>query len=346
MSSRTRALRVAGVGTGVALGAVGAAIGVERAIARSLRHRSDPDAGRLGSLVFDEARRLPSHDGGSIYTASRGSGPTFVFSHGVTIDSRVWVKQFEALPDAGVRVVAFDHRGHGQSVLGESGHSIENLAFDVRSVLEGLDLSDVVLVGHSMGGVAAQVFAIHHPEVARERVRGLVLLSTFARTPLSVARPFRGVAERMAGWVDVAALMRRPNLGTALARIGFGREPVASHVELARQMFAACSTATVQDAIVPLMGLDLVNQLERIDRPTLVIGGTADVLAPPGESRQLARHIRGARLELIERAGHHIMLERAGEFDELLLAFSRELGARALGADGDRACSGSSAAGE
>jgi len=346
MSSRTRALRVAGVGTGVALGAVGAAIGVERAVVRSLRHRSDPDAGRLGSLVFDEARRLPSHDGGSIYTVSRGSGPTFVFSHGVTIDSRVWVKQFAALPDAGVRVVAFDHRGHGESVLGQSGHSIENLAFDVQSVLEGLDLSDVVLVGHSMGGVAAQAFAIDHPDVARERVRGLVLLSTFARTPLAVARPFRGITERMAGWVDVAALMRRPNLGTALARIGFGREPVASHVELARQMFAACSTETVQDAIVPLMGLDLVDQLDRIDRPTLVIGGTADVLAPPAESRQLARHIRGARLELIKRAGHHIMLERAEEFDELLLAFSRELRARALGADGDRSRAGSSAAGE
>jgi len=346
MSSGTRGLKVVGVATGVALGAVGAAIGVERAVVRSVRHRSDPDAGRLGSLVFDEARRLPSHDGGSIYTVSRGTGPTFVLSHGVTIDSRVWVKQFATLPDAGVRVVAFDHRGHGESVLGQSGHSIENLAADVRTVLEGLDLTDVVLVGHSMGGVAAQAFALHHTDVARERVRGLVLLSTFARTPLAAARPFRGIAERIAGSVDVAALMRRPDLGTALARIGFGREPVASQVELTRQMFAACSTATVQDAIVPLMGLDLVDQLARIDRPTLVIGGTADVLAPPAESRRLARHIRGARLELIERAGHHIMLERAEELHELLLAFSRELGARDGDAVNDPLGAGRSAAGE
>ena len=326
MSARTRALTVAGVATGVALGAAGVAIGAERAVVRSLRRRSDPDAGRLGPLEFDESRRLPSHDGGNIYTMSRGTGPTFVLSHGVTIDSRVWVKQFAALPAAGVRVVAFDHRGHGRSVIGESGHSIENLACDVRTVLEGLDLTDVVLVGHSMGGVATLAFALHHAGVARERVRGLVLLSTFARTPLAVARPFRGAAERIAGWVDIAALMRRPDLGTALARIGFGREPIASQVELTRQMFAACSTATVQDAVVPLMGLDFVDQLERIDHPTLVIGGTADVLAPPSESRRLARHIRNARLELVERAGHHIMLERAEVLDELLLDFARDLG--------------------
>jgi len=330
MSVGGRALKVAGVATGVALGAAGAAVGAERAVARGLRRRPDPDAGQLGSLVFDEARRLPSHDGGSIYTVGRrpprGDGPTFVFSHGVTIDSRVWVKQFAALPELGCRVVAFDHRGHGQSVLGATGHSVENLAADVRSVLEGLDLTDVVLVGHSMGGVAVQAFALHHAEVARVRVRGLVLLSTFGRAPIGGARSLQGAAERVAGWLDVAALMRRPGIGTTLARVSFGREPVASHVELTRQMFAACSKETVRDAIVPLLGLDLLDELARIDRPTLVIGGKADVLAPPVESRRLAAHIPGARLELVAGAGHHIMLERAERFHELLLEFGRDLG--------------------
>jgi pimeloyl-ACP methyl ester carboxylesterase len=338
MSVARRAVTVAGVATGVALGAAGAAIGAERAVIRSLRHRPDPDAGRLAPLVFDEARRLPSHDGGSIYTVSRsalrsarrrrrrGGGPTFLFSHGVTIDSRVWVKQFAALPELGARVVAFDHRGHGESVLGEGGHSIENLAADMRSVLEGLDLTDVVLVGHSMGGVAALAFAIHHAEVARVRVRGLVLLSTFGRTPLGAALPLRGAAERVAGWLDFGALMRRPGLGTALARVSFGREPVASQVELVREMLAACPKETVRDAVVPLVGFDLFDRLEQIDRPTLVIGGAADLLVPSTEARRLARHIPGARLELVERAGHHVMLEQAETLHELLLDFSRELG--------------------
>lgn len=328
MSAGTTAAKVAGVATGVALGVAGTALGVERAVARNLRRRPDPDAGHLEPLVFDESRRLPSHDGASIYTVSRGSGMPFLFSHGVTIDSRVWVKQFAALPREGVRVVAFDHRGHGESTVGDTGHSIENLANDVRTVIEGLDLADVVVVGHSMGGVAAQVFALHHAGVVTARVRGLVLLCTFARTPLAAAMQFRGTAQRVSGWLDLVALMRRPELGTALARIGFGRRPLASQVELARKMLASCPLETSRDAIVPLIGLDLTSELARIDIPTLVVGGTSDRLTPPAESRRLARHIRGAHLELVEGAGHMLMLERAETFNELLLDFARVGAAR------------------
>jgi pimeloyl-ACP methyl ester carboxylesterase len=319
-----RVLKTAGVVAGVAAGAAGFAYGAQRAVARNLRHRPDPDAGTLSHLAFEEARRLPGHDGGSLYTISRGHGPTIVLSHGVTIDSRVWVKQFDALPDLGLRVVAYDHRGHGQSAVGDTGHSLDNLAADVRTVLEGLDLRDVVLVGHSMGGLAAQAFAIHHAGIARTRVRGIVLLSTFARTPIASVAPLP--VEKVSSWLDLASLMRRPQLGTLLARLGFGRDPLASRVELARQMLSECDPDTARDAIVPLLGVDLTAQLACIDLPTLVIGGTADVLTPPAESRRIARHLPGARLVLIERAGHMIMLERADALQELLLDFAREVG--------------------
>ena len=48
--------------------------------------------------MFDEARILDSHDGGTIYTISRGEGPVVVFCHGVTLSSRVWAKQFDDVP--------------------------------------------------------------------------------------------------------------------------------------------------------------------------------------------------------------------------------------------------------
>ena len=95
--------------------------------------------------------RLPSHDGGSIYVVEAGEGPPIVLSHGVTLSVRTWFHQLELLPKEGFRAIAFDHRGHGESVLGDAGHSLENLAEDVRSVLLGLDLRDAVLVGHSHG---------------------------------------------------------------------------------------------------------------------------------------------------------------------------------------------------
>ena len=325
MSVAGRAMKTIGVAAGVAAGVAGAAYGVQRTVARNLRNRPDPDAGKLGRLRFDEERRFPSHDGGSVYVISRGAGPTIVFSHGVTIDSRVWVKQLDTLPDQGLRVVAFDHRGHGKSVVGDTGYSLANLGADVRTVLEGLDLTDVILVGHSMGGLAAQAFVLGHPEVARTRVRGLVLLSTFARTPLA-ALSSRGPSARLSGWLDLAALMRRPQFGTMLARLGFGREPLASQVELARQMLAECDPDTAREAIEPLLGVDLTGDVGRIDLPTLVIAGKADLLTPPAEARRLADRIPRARLVLIERAGHMVMLERAAELQALLLDFAREVG--------------------
>jgi pimeloyl-ACP methyl ester carboxylesterase len=326
VSASRRALTAIGVAGGVAAGAAGSAYVAQRALTRSLRRRPDPDAGKLDQLRFHEARRLPSHDGGSIYTVTRGEGPTILFSHGVTITSRVWVKQFEALPERGVRVVAFDHRGHGESRLGSSGHSVQNLASDMRTVIEGLDLRDVVLVGHSMGGVAVQAFALDHPDVLQQRVRGLVLLSTLAKTSVSASRQLQCLAERVTGSFDLRKVMTRPNLGTVFARVGFGREPLASQVELNRQMLASCDSATAQEATRALLGLDLTAALGALDAPTLVLGGTNDVITPPAESRRLAKLIPGARLELVPGAGHMIMLERTELFHELLLDFARELG--------------------
>jgi pimeloyl-ACP methyl ester carboxylesterase len=75
-----------------------------------------------------------------------------------------------------------------------------------------------------------------------------------------------------------------------------------------------------------LLGVDLTSDLHRIDLPTLVIGGRADLLTPPAEARRLAHHIPGARLVLLERAGHMIMLERADALHSLLLEFAHEIG--------------------
>jgi pimeloyl-ACP methyl ester carboxylesterase len=335
MSVGRRALRIAGITVGVAAGVAGVAYATQRAVRHGLTTRPDPDAGLLDEMLATfrasvSQRRLPSHDGGSIQTLDSGvvdaDGPVILLSHGVTIDSRVWIKQFASLPGHGFRVVAFDTRGHGESVSGDSGHTIENLAWDVRTVLEGLDLHNVILVGHSMGGVATQAFAAQFPEIARSRVRGLVLLSSLAKAQVSATRKLRELAERASDRLELARVMASPDLGLMVARFGFGRDPVASHVELTRQMLAECQAETSREALHALIGMDLTPDLSRIDLPTLVIGGTADLLTPPAEARRMARLIPGARLVLIERAGHMIMLERTADLDELLVGFAHELG--------------------
>ena len=144
-----------------------------------------PTARPISSSRSTRSGACRAHDGGSIHVVSRGEGPPIVLSHGVTLSVRTWVKQMESLPAAGFRTIAFDHRGHGDSTVGSPGHTLDTLADDVRTVVEGLDLRDAVLVGHSMGGIAVQLFCLRHPDVAAERVAGIVLLSTLSRTAVS-----------------------------------------------------------------------------------------------------------------------------------------------------------------
>jgi pimeloyl-ACP methyl ester carboxylesterase len=325
-----RALLGAGVVAGAVAGLAGAAYAIERAVVAGVRRRPDPDAGKPLVPPFDEARRYSSHDGGSIYTISRGTGPPILFSHGVTLSTRVWVKQFEHLPEQRFRCIGFDHRGHGDSECGDAGHSIDNLAEDVQTVLARMDLHDAVLVGHSMGGIALQAFATRFPDVAAERVRGMVLMSTLAKTYLSGSSWLRKTFERLTGGGPSAdQLMTQQNLGFFLARVGFGRDPQASHVELVREMIAACPKAASQEAVTALVGLDMTDELPKIRVPTLVLSGSSDVIAPPAQRRRIAELIPDARLEVFKGAGHMLMLERTDEVNALIAQFARDLGAGA-----------------
>jgi pimeloyl-ACP methyl ester carboxylesterase len=320
----------AGIAVGAAAGVAGLAFGAPRVVAKRLRKRPDNGASRVLNAPLYESATIPSHDGGTIHVVTAGSGAPIVLSHGVTLSVRTWIRQLETLPAQGFRIVAFDHRGHGESTVGDSGFSIDNLGDDIRSVVERLDLRDAVLVGHSMGGIAVQSFLIRHPEVAAERVKGVVLLSTLARVPLSGARAkgLRTFIDRVGTLApDSTRLWGSPNLGFVVARVGFGRDAKPSHVELVRRMMFECAADTRRESPRSLLGLDLTARLPEVRIPTLVIGGSADVIAPPAESRRIAKLIPGARLEIVAGGGHMLMLERTELIDQLITDFAREVGA-------------------
>jgi pimeloyl-ACP methyl ester carboxylesterase len=327
MKTRTR---VGLIAAGLAAGAGALAYAGERLAAARIRHEPDEDADRALEVPIYTSHTVPSHDGGTIHVVDEGVGPPILLSHGVTLSVRTWCYQLESLPREGFRVLAFDHRGHGASVAGSSGHSLVNLGEDVRSVLVGLDLRDVVLVGHSMGGVAVEQFVTTFPDVARERVAGIVLLSTLAHAPLAAqkSRYEKPLELLVARLPDSTRLWNAQHLGVVLARVAFGPHPRPSHVELVRRMMAECADETRRLAPYALVGLDLTSAIDRIDLPTLVIGGTADLLTPPAEARRIARHIPGSRLELLDGGGHMLMLERTDEINRLIADFAREVQSR------------------
>ncbi len=308
---------MAGSAAGATLVTVGAGTIVARRRVRALRAIPDPTP--MSRLVRPDGveRTVVTADGAQLATITCGDGPqTLVLAHGWTADLRTWDLVRGPLADNGWRLVMFDQRGHGESTVGSLGFDLDLLGADLAAVLEQLDLHDVTVLGHSMGGIGAQLLAIAHPEVCATRVRGLVLLSTLANN-----RSLPG-ATMVARMLQSAAYERYRTLETsisiALTTRVFGDRVTPSMIQRSREMFLDCPTSTVLGAGSAISDFDLRDRLRSVDLPALVICGDRDRLTPPAASRELAAALPASRLELLEGCGHIVPFERPDDLVSLV----------------------------
>ena len=268
---------------GAAAGAIGARR--TRASARSRRGAPPrhPDAGTArsaGSTRPASSTPRRRHD----LHHRAGDGPPIVLCRTASRSRRASGRSSSSRsPPPGFRAVAFDHRGHGESAPVSTGHSLDNLADDVRTVLEGLDLRDVVLVGHSMGGIAVQAFASATPTSWPSASRARAALHLVARpTERRRALPRLDRAVVNVGPV-VGALCAQRNLGLARSRASASARPAAEPRRARRrEMIAACAEETTQSTRCrALLAPRPHRGAAEVRIPTLVVCGTADVLTPP-----------------------------------------------------------------
>lgn len=106
---------------------------------------------------------------------SGGDGPTVLLLHGWVVSADLnWIRSYEPLTDAGYRVVAIDHRGHGRGIRAPAPFRLTDCADDAAALIETLGCGPVIAVGYSMGGPITQLLARTHPEL----VSGIVLGAT------------------------------------------------------------------------------------------------------------------------------------------------------------------------
>ncbi|HET6794878.1 MAG TPA: alpha/beta hydrolase, partial [Acidimicrobiales bacterium] len=282
-----------------------------RAGARALDSRPEPVAGRPWTVLMP--------DGATLHGVTAGSGRPLVLVHGVTLGLDVWHNQLRDL-HGDFRVIAYDQRGHGRADFGSEPLTVPRLARDLAHLLDSHELTDAVLVGHSLGGMVALQMARDLPEVMDRRVSALMLLSTSAGplTPLpppawqrvvhlsepAVRRVLEQAArrtERMATEEDFAFLA---------ARVSFGRDPDPADVELARRLGHDSAPRVLADLWDSMLNIDLSEACVDLRLPAMVVVGSRDVLTPPRMARAMARRIRGAELVVLPGCGHMPMLER------------------------------------
>jgi len=227
---------------------------------------------------------------------SGGSGVPVLLLHGWMFPADLnWFRCYKPLLDAGYRVVALDHRGHGRGLRSYEDFSLERCAGDAAALVEHLDCGPVLAVGYSMGGPIAQLMARHHPE----QVRGLVLCAT--------SREWRSPRLRLF-WNAMAALRLVLNLfpysawRRALRAAGFPDSATTSWVtaELTRG-----SGRDIAEAGRELGRFDSRRWVGSLSVPAAVVLTRRDTAVPPAKQAALAADL-GA--PIFESDGDHAVV--------------------------------------
>ena len=230
-----------------------------------------------------------------------GSLP-LIYLHGAGGTHQHWLYQVRDLPR--VPTYALDLPGHGQST-GPGYDSIQAYANWLVAFLDAAGLGQVVVAGHSMGGAIALQVALQHPG----RVAGLVLIATGAR--LRVAP----------GLLDAI----RQDFPAAIGLMGdwaYGPEAPPEMVRLGQRQLASAGPEILYGDFEACDGFNVLDRLGEITAPTLILCGTLDRMTPTKYATYLRDNIRGANLELVEGAGHMLMIEKPGAVAEALASFA------------------------
>jgi len=226
--------------------------------------------------------------------------PPLVLIHGAGGTHLHWPPRLRRLQ--GTLVRALDLPGHGDSP-GPGQSTIAGYRRAIEAWMDALGLPPAVIVGHSMGGAVAMALALDAPA----RVAGLVLVGTGARLRvhpmlLEATRPggvgTEVLTELMSAWYSpgVAPRMR----------------------ELAARSLEAVDPAVLHGDFLACDAFDVMDRLDAIRQPALVVVGEDDQMTPVKYARYLADHLAGARLEIVPGAGHMVMLEQPAAVEKIL----------------------------
>ena len=240
--------------------------------------------------------------------------PAVVFSNSLGSDLRIWDGvAARLLPHC--HVVRYDLRGHGLSEAPTPPYSAVDLARDVVTLLDRLEIRGAVICGVSVGGMIAQAVALNHPE----RVRALVLSDTGARIGSAAAWQQR-IDKVRADGVDSLVELTMERWFSA----GF-REKWPADIRGYSLMLRQSSADGYIGTCAALRDADFRSTAVQIRQPTLVLCGAEDIATPPELGRELASLIPGAQFSLIEKAAHLPCVEQPDAMFERMIQFFREV---------------------
>ena len=241
-----------------------------------------------------------------------GEGPWLTMSHSLACNLHMWDEQAAVLAKH-FRVLRFDTRGHGASQAPKGAYTLEELADDLKGLLDALGVKQTHFVGLSKGGMIGQTFALKYPGV----LKTLVLADTTSRYPPEAAALW---AER----IKVAETQgMEPLVQPTLERWFTApfRAASASKVQLIADMIRTTPVAGYVGCSHAIPKINLSARLREIDAPALVIVGEQDMGTPVAMAREIHESYPGSELVIIPSAAHLANVEQPGAFNAALADF-------------------------
>jgi non-heme chloroperoxidase len=253
-----------------------------------------------------------------------GPGRPVVLIHGWPLSGESWSEQIPALRDAGYRVVAYDRRGFGRSDKPMGGYTYDTLAEDLQGVLEELELTDVTLVGFSMGGGEVARYVSTYGE---DRLHSVVFAAAVPPylmrtddnpdgplTPDQAAEMAAGLAKDREAFFDDFTTQFFSVDGV----LQVSEEQRRQAVELCRQ----ADLKAAEGCMAAFGGTDFREDLPKVTVPTLVIHGSGDGVVPfEGSGARTHAAIPHSELVLVDGAPHGFNVSHAEELNRALIDF-------------------------
>lgn len=250
---------------------------------------------------------IETANGLELLVEDQGTGPVVLLAHGMWCDAGMFAALARDL-SRDHRVLVPDLRGHGRSTVPDRQWQVADLATDLLAILDALAVPRVLLGGFSMGGMAVADFALRYPE----RLTGLALMGTSADSEEWLR------AAEIGALIRLIKLAGRPKfLGHEAARTtfsaGFRRDHPDEVTRWVNTVQAMSRTALIHALHAVGTRPSLLERLEEVTVPTVILTGKGDKVMSPRWSQAMARRMPRARLAAWEGAGHAIPMERPAE---------------------------------
>jgi non-heme chloroperoxidase len=271
---------------------------------------------------------ITTRDGTTIYYKDWGSGPVVTFSHGWPLSSDAWEAAMLHLASNGFRCIGHDRRGHGRSSQPWHGNEMDTYADDLAQLLDSLDVTGAMMVGHSTGGGEVARYIGRH---GTKRVAKAVLVGAVPPVMVKSERNPDGVPMEVFDGIRAASLKDRSQLYKDLAAgpfFGFNRPGAQVSQGMIDSFWMQGMMAghkATYDCIKAFSETDFTEDLRRIDVPTLILHGDDDQVVPFANSAaKSAKLAPKARLKAYPGGSHGLMDTSRDEMHADLLAFARE----------------------